>query len=129
MNPGYEKSLREFSVWADEFFARKENLNRPVTWPYITESWRRYRIDALAQGGTGAVQYLFKDWVKEKEKEGVYILNPHLYDPVTRLPLFYDDSGYAVRECTLHCGALSRELMTYVIIGTNDYWFNRGTGL
>lgn len=124
-----EKQIDQlFDEWMGEFL--QSNLNKPLPWEYILECWRRRLIEEYGYVADGfSARIRLREWIYKNRKQ--YVLNPHLYDPETRSPLFYDKRGNFIYECVLsssHVSYINRELSSeFIIIGSKDYWFNRGS--
>ncbi|MBQ3930457.1 MAG: hypothetical protein II708_05855 [Paludibacteraceae bacterium] len=118
-----------FDEWMGEFL--QSNLNKPLPWEYVLECWRRRLIEEYSYVADDyGARFRLWEWIRKNRKQ--YVLNPHLYDPETRRPLFYDKHGdFIINECVIcrsHGTYTNRELFSeFIIIGSKDYWFNRGS--
>jgi hypothetical protein len=124
-----EKQIDQlFDEWMGEFL--QSNLNKPLPWEYVLECWRRRLIEEYGYVADDFLARIrLREWILKNRKQ--YVLNPHLYDPETRQPLFYDKRGDFIYECVIcrsHGTYANRELLSeFIIIGSKDYWFNRGS--
>ncbi|MDR0686898.1 MAG: DNA primase [Dysgonamonadaceae bacterium] len=79
----------EFISWAEEYFSSEEHNNIPIIRKEMFDNFLTYAPDQRKW----CKPTLFKKRILKYCEWKGYKFNPHKYDPVTGLPMFYDKDG------------------------------------